>query len=214
MQEDSRRTKADLADNWCWSFASPQDRIYHDTEWGIPVHDDTHMFEHLSMECLQCGLSWNIILLKRPILRACFAEFNIDAVAAMGEQDIERILATPGMLRSPRKVRAIVNNAQAAQRLRVEFGSFSAYFWSWTDGKTLLYAGHEQGGIPAKNDLSERMAKDLKRRGFSFVGPTNVYAHLQACGIICDHNAACPRYALVTSTYPCEHITVPTGLPD
>ena len=144
-----RTSKAELVDNWCWAFASDEDRRYHDTEWGVPVHDDTHMFEHLSMECLQCGLSWNTILLKRPILRECFAGFDIDAVAAFGEQDIERILATPGMLRSERKVRAIVGNARAAQRLREEFGSFNAYFWGWTDGKTVLYEGHEKGGIPA-----------------------------------------------------------------
>ena len=203
MDYDAQRTKDELVDGWCWTFASPQDHIYHDTEWGVPVHDDTHMFEHLSMECLQCGLSWNTILLKRPILRECFAGFDIDAVAAFGEQDIERILATPGMLRSERKVRAIVGNARAAQRLREEFGSFSAYFWGWTDGKTVLYKGHETGGLPAKNLLSERMAKDLKRRGFSFVGPTNVYAHLQACGIICDHNERCPRYAYISKEFPC-----------
>ena len=182
-----RTSKAELIDNWCWAFASDEDRRYHDTEWGVPVHDDTRMFEHLSLECLQCGLSWNTILLKRPVIRTCFSDFDIDAVAAMGEDDVERILATPGMLRSRAKVRAIIGNARAAQRVRDGFGgSFAAYFWSWTDGATILYEGHDEGGIPARNGLSARIAADLKRRGFSFVGPVNVYAHLQACGLVCD----------------------------
>ena len=167
-----RTSKAELVDNWCWAFASDEDRRYHDTEWGVPVHDDTRMFEHLSLECLQCGLSWNTILLKRPVFRACFAGFDIDAVAAMGEDDVERILATPGMLRSRAKVRAIIGNARATQRVRDEFGgSFAAYFWSWTDGATILYEGHDEGGIPARNGLSARIAADLKRRGLLLRGP-------------------------------------------
>ena len=203
MVQTDRTAKSDLVDMWCWSFASEQDRIYHDTEWCVPVHDDVRMFEHLSLECLQCGLSWNTILLKRPIIRACFSGFDIDAVAAMGEGDVERILEVPGMLRSPRKVRAIISNARAAQGLREEFGSFSAYFWSWTDGATILYEGHESGGLPARNGLSSRMAADLKRRGFTYVGPVNVYAHLQACGLVCDHSEQCPRRAHVMENHPC-----------
>ena len=190
----------------CWRFAGDEDRRYHDEEWGVPCHDDVRMFEHLSMECLQCGLSWNTILLKRDVLRACFAGFDIDAVAAFDEGDVERILATPGMLRSRAKVRAILGNARAAQRVRAEFGSFSAYFWSWTDGATVLYEGHELGEVPAANGLSARIAADLKRRGFSFVGPVNVYAHLQSCGIVCDHRAGCPRHAFVTGNFPCVRL--------
>ncbi len=198
-----RTSKAELFDNWCWAFASDEDRRYHDTEWGVPVHDDTRMFEHLSLECLQCGLSWNTILLKRPVIRTCFSDFDIDAVAAMGEDDVERILATPGMLRSRAKVRAIIGNARAAQRVRDGFGgSFAAYFWSWTDGATILYEGHDEGGIPARNGLSARIAADLKRRGFSFVGPVNVYAHLQACGLVCDHSGRCPCRAAIVESHP------------
>lgn len=203
MADADRRDKSELIDNWCWRFASEEDRRYHDSEWGVPVHDDRQMFEHLSLECLQCGLSWNTILLKRPAIRACFADFDIDAVAALGEQDVARILEAPGMLRSPRKICAIIGNAVAAQRLRAEFGSLCAYFWSWTDGKTILYQGHQKGGLPTRNGLSERIARDLKTRGFSYVGPVNIYAHLQACGIICDHAEQCPRYAFITERFPC-----------
>lgn len=206
MEELNRRDKAKLSDAWCWSFASPEDRAYHDSEWGVPAHDDVRMFEHLSMECLQCGLSWNTILLKRTILRSCFADFDIDAVAAFDEQDVRRILETPGMLRSERKVRAIIGNARAAQALRSEHGSLSEYFWSWTEGRTILYEGHEHGGLPASNGLSKRIARDLKRRGFSFVGPVNVYAHLQSCGIVCDHNELCPRHAFIIERFPCTRL--------
>ncbi|MBQ9021101.1 MAG: DNA-3-methyladenine glycosylase I [Eggerthellaceae bacterium] len=200
-----RTSKTQLADSWCWRFASEEDRHYHDSEWGVPVHDDARMFEHLSLECLQCGLSWDYVLQRRALFREAFHGFDIDAVASMTSADIERALEVPGILRSPRKLFAIVNNAQHAQELRAEFGSFSNYFWNWTDGKTVLYAGHQKGAIPAYNALSTRIAKDLKKRGFTFVGPTNIYAHLQACGIVCDHNEHCERYVYITQNFPCIH---------
>ena len=207
MAEDRLRTgKAELVDGWCWSFASEMDHRYHDEEWGVPVHDERHMFEHLCLECLQCGLSWNLILMRRDVIRACFAGFDIDAVATMGEDDVERILATPGMLRSGAKVRAIINNARCVRAMHAEGLSLDGYFWGWTGGRTVLYEGHEQGGIPAKNGLSARIATDLKRRGFKYVGPTNVYAHLQACGIVCDHNERCPRYHYVVEGHPCVRL--------
>lgn len=200
---ERRTAKADLADSWCWSFACDEDRRYHDTEWGVPVHDDRQMFEHLCLECLQCGLSWSYVLTRRDVFRQVFHDFEIDAVAAMGEDELAAAMEVPRLLHSPRKLRALVRNAQAAQRVRDEFGSFCAYFWSWTGGRTYLYQGHQKGSIPARNGLSARVAADLKRRGFSYVGPTNVYAHLQACGIVCDHNERCPRYAFVTERFPC-----------
>lgn len=202
--EQRRASKDELVDGWCWSFASEQDRRYHDEEWGVPVHDERHMFEHLSLECLQCGLSWNLILQRREIIRACFSGFDIEAVASMDETDVARILATPGMIRSAAKVRAVINNARRVLAMRDDEGiSFSDYFWGWTGGKTVLYMGHQKGGIPARNGLSTRIATDLKRRGFKYVGPVNVYAHLQACGIVCDHNERCPRYHYVVENYPC-----------
>ena len=176
-----------------WAKASPALQVYHHTEWGVPVHDDQTMFEHLCLESLQCGLSWSLMLKKREVFRTCFAGFDMDAMAAFTEADVERILATPDMLKSRRKVEALIRNARAAQAVREEFGSLCAYFWSFTDGRVLCYEGHGEGRIPVSNGLSARISTDLKRRGFSFVGPVTVYSHLQACGIINDHALGCPR---------------------
>lgn len=185
-----------------WASSNEEMQRYHDTEWGEPVHDDWKMFEHLMMECLQCGLSWNTVLQKRPILRACFADFDFDAVAAFTETDVERIMVTPGMIRSRRKIDAVIRNAQCYQRVREECGSFCAYLWAFTDGKTILYDEHDRGLIPASNGLSARIAKDLKARGFTYVGPVTVYAHLQACGLINDHIGTCPCYARINAEHP------------
>lgn len=186
-----------------WAFASEADRLYHDTEWGVPVHDDDRqMFEHLCLECLQCGLSWGLMMKKRAIFRRCFEDFAIDRVAAYGEEDVRRILAADGMLKSERKVRAILNNARCCQRLQAEFGSVCAYFWSYTDGRTVLYDGHAEGAVPASNGLSARISRDLKKRGFQYVGPVNIYAHLQACGIVNDHARDCPCYKRINAAWP------------
>lgn len=184
-----------------WAFASDTLRTYHDSEWGVPVHDDRRMFEHLCLECLQCGLNFGLMLKKREIFRSCFAGFDFDEVAAFDEADVERILATEGMLKSRRKVEAIVNNARCYQAVRAEFGSFCEYLWAYTGGKTLVYEGHAEGAVPASNALSERIAKDLKRRGFKFVGAVTIYSHLQACGLVNDHASDCPRFAEINSAY-------------
>lgn len=187
----------------CWRYVNETDRCYHDEEWGVPVHNDRQMFEHLCLECLQCGLSWNYVLMRRDLFRSCFFNFDIDAVAAMDEADIEPMLERPNMLRNRAKLRAIIRNARAAQALREEFAGLAAYFWGWSEGKVILYEGHETGDVPASNALSERIARDLKRRGFSYVGPVNVYAHLQACGIVCDHRAGCPRRDAIIEENTC-----------
>lgn len=174
-----------------WADKNSANRIYHDTEWGIPVHDDRQMFEHLMLECLQCGLSWDLILKKRGIIRECFADFDFNRVASFGEAGVNRILNTPGMIRSRSKVRAVVNNARRFQEVRKEFGSFCSYIWAFSGGKTILYLDHDKG-VPASNSLSAEISRDLKRRGFKFVGPITVYSHLQACGIINDHDRDCP----------------------
>lgn len=203
---EKRTSKEELVDGWCWRFASAEDKVYHDTEWGVPVRDDRHMFEHLCLECLQCGLSWNYVLQRRELFRQAFHSFDIDAVAAMDDKEINSVLEIPGILRSPRKLSAIVNNARCAQRLCDEFGSLSSYFWAWTDNKTVFYEGHEKGGIPTQNGLSKRIAADLKKRGFKYVGSVNIYAHLQACGIVCDHNENCPRYQYVLQNFPYQQL--------
>lgn len=125
-----------------WAGMNEANRTYHDTEWGIPVHDDRHMFEHLTLECLQCGLSWDLMLKKREIFRKCFDNFDYDKIAAYDDADVERILNIEGMIRSPRKVQAVINNARCYQKIREEFGSFCDYIWAYTGNKTILYQGH------------------------------------------------------------------------
>ena len=185
-----------------WADTDPLDKVYHDTEWGIPVHDDRHMFEHLTLECMQCGLSWALMLKKREIFRKCFDNFDYDRIADYNEADVERILNTEGMIRSPRKVNSIINNARCYQKVREEFGTFCDYIWSYSDGKTILYQGHDAGRIPVSNGLSARISKDLKKRGFKYVGPVTIYSHLQACGIINDHDKDCPCRKKILDGYP------------
>ncbi|MCR5134571.1 MAG: DNA-3-methyladenine glycosylase I [Clostridiales bacterium] len=188
--------------NCAWANVNEQERLYHDTEWGVPVHDDRVMFEHLCLECLQCGLSWDLMLTKREVFRQCFAGFDYDKVAAFGDEDVARIMGTPDMIRSERKIRAVISNAQAYQKVREEFGSFCDYMWAYSGHKTILYQGHATGLTAVSNGLSAKISKDLKRRGFKFVEPVTIYSHLQACGIINDHGKDCPCYARINAAYP------------
>lgn len=185
-----------------WAEINEANRIYHDTEWGVPVHDDRKMFEHLCLECLQCGLSWDLMLKKRDIFRQCFDDFDFDRIALYNEEDVERIMNTEGMIRSPRKIRALISNARCFCRIRDEFGSFCNYIWSYAGGRTILYQGHEKGKIPVSNGLSVRLSRDLKKRGFKYVGPVTVYSHMQACGLINDHEENCPCYRRINGLYP------------
>ena len=175
-----------------WSLSDERNRKYHDTEWGVPVHDDRQMFEHLTLECLQCGLSWGLMMKKRDIFRRCFENFDYEIIAAYGEEDVRRILETEGMLKSERKIRAVIGNARCYRKIREEFGSFCRYIWNYSGGKTILYEGHAEGKIPVSNGLSDRTSRDLKKRGFKFVGAVTIYSHRQACGLINDHAADCP----------------------
>ena len=175
-----------------WFLTNNLQREYHE-EWGTPLHDDKMQFEYLSLEVMQCGLNFGLVLRKRNILRMCFDDFDFDKVATYNDKDVERIMHTDGMIKSERKIRAIISNAAAYLRIRKEFGTFSDYLWAFTDNKTVLYKGHDKGLIPASNLLSEKISKDLKKRGFKYLGPVVTYSYLQACGIINDHDAACPR---------------------
>ncbi|MCC2256000.1 DNA-3-methyladenine glycosylase I [Ruminococcus sp. CLA-AA-H200] len=178
-----------------WCLCNEKMIRYHDEEWGVPVHDDRKQFEFLMMEVMQCGLNWNMMIQKREIFRKCFADFDFDKVADFGEEEIEQIMETKGMIRSRRKIEAVIHNARCFQNIREEFGSFDAYIWSFTNGKTYLYTGHQKGAIPAKNGLSDRVSRDLKKRGMKYMGSVTVYSHLQACGIINDHQESCFRYS-------------------
>ena len=185
-----------------WANVNEITKIYHDNEWGIPVHDDKLMFEHLSLECLQCGLSWGLIMKKREIFRKCFDNFNYDSVSEFNESDAEKILITEGMLKSVNKVNAIINNAKCYKKIREEFGSFCEYIWSYSEGKTIIYNGHKDGKVPVSNGLSKRISKDLKKRGFKYIGEITIYSHLQACGVINDHAKDCPMFEKINKNYP------------
>ena len=185
-----------------WSLVNEKMKKYHDEEWGIPVHEDLKQFEHLMMEVMQCGLNWNLVLQKREIFRQCFDGFDFDRVAGYGEDDIQRILAVPGMIRSRRKIEAVIHNAGCFQKMREEFGSFSDYLWGYSEGRTILYHRHELGEVPASNGLSDIISKDLKKRGFKYLGSITVYSHLQASGIVNDHSADCPCYQRIIDQYP------------
>ena len=185
-----------------WSMVSEAMIRYHDEEWGVPLHDDRKQFEFLMMEVMQCGLNWNMMINKRQIFRECFAGFDFDQVAAFGEADIQRIMKMPGMIRSRRKIEAVIGNARCYQQIREEHGSFSQYIWSYTDGKTIIYNHHSEGWIPAGNGLSDQISKDLKRYGFKYLGSITVYSHFQACGIINDHAQECPRFQVINENYP------------
>ena len=186
-----------------WGTTSKENLLYHDTEWGIPVHDDQKQFEFLMLEVMQCGLNWQIIIHKRPIFRKCFNNFDYDKIAQYDIQDINRIMLTPGMIKSPRKIKAIIHNAQCFQKIRKEFGSFCAYLWHFSDGKTILYHNHQEGYIPVSNGLSDQISRDLKKRGFKFLGSITIYSHLQACGMINDHDKNCPRFQYILDHFPC-----------
>ena len=176
---------------WCQDDGVNQK--YHDEVWGIPVHDDRKHFEFLMMEVMQCGLNWTMMLNKREIFRQCFDNFDYEKIIHYDEKKIQEIMETPGMIRSPRKIQAIITNARAYLEIIQEYGSFDKFLWSYTDGKTLVYKSHQQCPI-ASNDVSDAVSKELKKRGFKYLGSITVYSHLQACGMINDHEESCFLY--------------------
>ncbi|MBQ7443247.1 MAG: DNA-3-methyladenine glycosylase I [Bacteroidaceae bacterium] len=167
---------------------------YHDTEWGLPCHSDKLLFEYLMLECMSSGLSRKLMLQKREIFKACFADFDYKAVAAFTEEDVNRAVDYPGMIKSRRKIEAVVSNARNFIKLQQEFGSFDQYLWAFTGGKTIIYQRHLDGEWLTKNDLSDRVAGDLKKRGFKFLGSTLIYSYLQSVGIINDHMPECGMF--------------------
>jgi DNA-3-methyladenine glycosylase I len=177
-----------------WAGSDPLYIQYHDQEWGVPVHDDRTLFEFLVLEGAQAGLSWITILRRRENYRQAFDKFDPQKVAQYNPTKIERLLQDPGIIRNKLKVNSAVQNAQAFLRIQEEFGSFNQYIWEFVDHRPIINTWTQMNQIPASTPLSETISKDLKQRGFNFVGPTIVYAHMQATGMVNDHVVSCFRY--------------------
>lgn len=180
--------------NWT-NPANPRYIAYHDEEWGVPCHDELRLFEMLNLEGAQAGLSWETILNKRDSYRAAFDNWDAEKIAAYGPDKVAELLANPGIVRNRLKVAAAITNAQAYLRLRAEGGSLDRLLWGYVDGKPIVNDIARQEDRMAKTALSDRISKDLARRGFKFVGSTIVYAYMQGIGMVNDHDAACFRHA-------------------
>lgn len=167
---------------------------YHDEEWGVPCHDDAKLFEFIILEGAQAGLSWDTILRKRENYRQAFDGFDVNKVARYTDKTIEKLLLDPGIIRNRLKVAAAVKNAKAFIAIQKEFSSFDKYIWAFIDNKPILNKRKVDTDIPAKTEMSDRISADLKKRGFSFVGSTIIYAHMQATGMVNDHLVSCFRY--------------------
>lgn len=170
---------------------------YHDAEWGVALHDDRMLFEFLILEGAQAGLSWELILQKRDAYRVAFDGFDPVKVAGYGDEKVAELLANPGIVRNRLKVAAAIGNARAFLDVQAEFGSFDAYIWGFVDGSPVRNEWQSLSDIPAKTPQSEAMSKELRRRGFRFVGPTICYAFMQATGMVNDHTVDCFRYGEV-----------------
>ncbi|MEQ8362225.1 MAG: DNA-3-methyladenine glycosylase I [Cyclobacteriaceae bacterium] len=178
--------------SWCLGFE--QYIEYHDTEWGVPVHDDTIHFEFLILEGAQAGLSWATILKKREGYKKLFADFDPNKVARFTDAKLEKILLDPSIVRNRLKVFAAANNAKRFLEVQKEFGSFDKYIWQFVGGKPIVNQRKTMKGVPATTKESDALSKDLIQRGFKFVGSTVIYAHMQACGLVNDHLTDCFRY--------------------
>ncbi|HYF39172.1 MAG TPA: DNA-3-methyladenine glycosylase I, partial [Gemmatimonadales bacterium] len=174
--------------------ADPLMLEYHDREWGVPVHDDRKHFEFLVLEAAQAGLSWSTVLKKREGYRRAFAEFDPEKVARFTARRMEKLVSNPEIIRNRMKIEAAVRNARAFLRVQEEFGSFDSYCWGFVDGKPKVNRWKVMREIPATSPESDAFSKDLKRRGFNFVGSTIIYAHMQAVGMVNDHLVDCFRY--------------------
>ncbi len=188
-----------LADGSCpWAGPDGPMRAYHDEEWGRPCHDERTIFELLTLEGAQAGLSWATVLRKREAYRGAFAGFDPEVVAGFGEAETRVLLADAGIVRNRLKIEATLNNASATLRLRDAHGSLGAYLWAWVDGRPLANSPRRPADVPASSELSERVGRDLRRRGFRFVGATIVYSWLQATGVVDDHLVGCPAKPATT----------------
>lgn len=175
-----------MADEKLWPQTDPLLQQYYDAEWGRPVHDDQKLFEILTLEGMQAGLSWLTVLRKRAAFVSAFHQFDIGSVAKMSDADIDALMQNPALIRSRNKLHSVITNAQAIQAVQNEFGSFDAYLWRFVAGKPIINHPRSNADIPAQTPLSQAIAKDLKKRGFKFVGPVITYSFLQAAGLVND----------------------------
>ena len=177
-----------------WGTASPLYIDYHDNEWGVPVHNDRKLFEFLILEGAQAGLSWETVLKKRENYRKAFSNFDPMKISRYGDKKIEALLGNKGIIRNRLKITSAVNNAKRFLEVRKEFGTFDSYIWQFVDGRPITNRYKSTRELPAITKMSDAMSKDLKKRGFTFVGPTICYAHMQATGMVNDHIVDCYRY--------------------
>jgi DNA-3-methyladenine glycosylase I len=186
----------DARSRCAWSYAGMSDAYvrYHDEEWGVPVHDDRRQFEFLVLEGAQAGLSWATILNKRDGYREAFADFDIERVARFDRRRVEKLLGFPGIVRNRLKIEAAIGNAQATLRVQEEFGSLDRYLWAFVGGRPIVNSWREMKQVPATSSESDALSKDLRKRGFRFVGSTIMYAHMQATGMVNDHVIGCFRH--------------------
>ena len=174
-----------------WCSEDELYKKYHDCEWGVPVYDDRKLFEFLILEGAQAGLSWITILKKRKAYREAFCDWDFEKVAKFGEEDMERLMLNEGIVRNRLKILSAVRNAKVFIKIRDEFGSFSKYLWEFVDGNVVRNNIGNSGDVPVKSELPKRVSKNLTKRGMNFVGPTIIYAFLQAVGVVDDHEAGC-----------------------
>lgn len=177
-----------------WSGKDPLYMDYHDTEWGVPVYDDDKLFEFLILETFQAGLSWITVLRKRENFRKAFDNFDYKLIVKYNEKKFDELMNNAGIIRNKLKIRATISNAQAFMDIQKEFGSFSKYIWGFVNNKPIVNTWKSMGEVPATTEISDKLSKDLKKRGFKFVGPTVIYAHMQATGMVNDHVPSCFRY--------------------
>jgi len=177
-----------------WCINDPIYIKYHDEEWGLPVHDEVKHFEFLTLETFQAGLSWITMLRKRDNFAKAFSNFEPEKIVKYDDKKINELLNNTGIIRNKLKIESTIKNAHAFLKIQQKFGSFDNFIWSFTDGKQIVHQNHDVKQIPVYNNLAEKISKVLKKEGFSFIGPTIVYAHIQAIGIINDHLVSCFRY--------------------
>ena len=182
-----------------WVGSKPLYQDYHDTEWGVPLHDERGLFEFLILEGAQAGLSWLTILKKREGYRRAFEDFDVERIARYGEADVARLLADPGIVRNRLKIAAAIGNARATLAVREELGGLDAYFWRFVDGRPIVNTWRDISLVQTSTPLSDTISKDMKKRGFKFVGSTIIYAHMQATGMVNDHTLDCFRHGELAS---------------